>query len=155
MTNAADEFLMGGGAPVAKFPTVGTKVVGTVLSYERTQQRDLKTKELKTWQDGSPMYQVVFTLQTDENDPEIPNDNGKRRVFVKGNMVGAVREAVRVVGHEGPLTGGKLALKFVGEGEQTNPAFSPPKLFQAQFAPGEPVAEPEPVDEPYDDEEPF
>jgi hypothetical protein len=44
----------------------------------------MKTGEPKFWPSGDPMYQVIVTVQTQERDPSIQDDDGKRRLFIKG-----------------------------------------------------------------------
>lgn len=132
MTNDVNEFLNQGGVPSAKFDAVGKVVKGTVTAAEVQQQRDFDTGQPKNWDDGKPMMQLVITLQTDERDPEVEDDEGLRRLFAKGNMLNAIREAVRKSG--GKLeNGGKLAVKYTGDGEAKKRGFSPPKIYTAQY----------------------
>lgn len=133
MSNEQEAFLAGGGSPAAKFPTVGTTIKGTVTGAEMRQQTDPKDGKLKTWDDGNPMMQLVVTLATDERDADIDDDDGTRRVFVKGNMRKAVIEALKEAGAKTIDSGGKLAVQYTGDGEKTNPAFNAPKLYKAQY----------------------
>lgn len=136
---SVDDFLTGGSrAPSAKFPTVGTTIKGVVLGKEMQQQRDIATGEPKTWADGNPQMQAVITLQTDERDASIEDDDGQRRVFAKGNMVAAIRDAVKDAGKKQLDIGDELAVKYVGDGEAKTRGFSPPKLFKAKVTPGTP-----------------
>lgn len=133
MTDTLEGFLSGGGAPAAKFAEVGVTVKGTVVSAELTQQTDPADGSAKTWQDGSPRQQVVVTLTTDERDAAIDDDNGTRRVFVKGAMLKALKEALKAAGSKTIEPGAQLAVKYIGDGEKTNPAYSAPKLYAAQY----------------------
>lgn len=142
MSNAPDpmSLLMGGGTPSAKFENVGDKVSGEILNVETKQQTDPKDGSLKTWDNGDPMWQIVVTLQTDQRDPEIDDDDGRRAIYVKGSMkyastAKAVADAVRAAGAKTLEKGGTLAVQFTGEGERTNKAFNPPKLYQAAYKP--------------------
>ena len=152
MTDDALEFLMSAGVPSAKFPTPGTIVKGRIRGYEKAQQRDIDGNP-KCWDDGSPMWQVIFTLETSERDPEVDDDDGARKLYAKAQMLAAIRDAVRKTHHEGGLVGGELAVKYQEDGPKTNPRFNAPKIYRAVFAPPEPL---EAFDElPDDNEEPF
>jgi len=140
VSNDALDFLHGG-APTAKFLTKGTIHRGRIQSFEKTQQRDIKTGALKTWDNGEPMWQLVFTIETDERDPEIDGDDGVRRIFAKANMLNAIRDAIRKSGHRGDVTGGVLAVKFADEGQAPAAGFNPPKIYQAIFQPPSQVDE--------------
>jgi len=127
---------MGGGAPSVKWPTPGTKVVGEIIDLATTQQTDFDTGELKFWKDGSPKMQAVVTLQTDERDPEIPDDDGKRRLFVSSwRMRNAIADAIKAAGAKDPEIGGKLAVQFTALGDTETGTSIPPKLYAAQYKP--------------------
>src|SRR5881275_1389402 len=104
-TPSADQLLMGGGAPSAKFDRLGQEVAGAVVATEVRQQTAFKTGEVLTWRDGSPRMMVVATLQTQQHDG--PDDDGLRRLFIKGkSLTDAVRDAVRKAGAGGLELGG-------------------------------------------------
>ncbi len=146
MSAEALEFLTGGGGPPSvKFPEVGAKIVGRVLKYEMVQQRDFQSKKPKFWDDGNPMMQACVTLQAEEWEPVDEDDDGKRRLYVKGKMRDAVIAAVNASGHKGSLIGGKLGVSYSGDGEKTG-GQSPPKLYKAKYEP--PSAEQMLADEP-------
>lgn len=129
-----DAFLMGGGSQSAKFETIGTTVTGTIAEApEVRQQTDPTDNSLKFWKDGSPQMQLVVTLQTNQrNDSE---DDGKRRLFIKGkSLTEAVREAVKKTGAKGLEIGGTLTVTYTGDGPQPNRALSAPKLYTATYA---------------------
>lgn len=134
MSEALD-FIMGAGVPACKFLDVGTTHVGTVLAYQKTQQTDFKTKTPKTFDNGDPMWQIVFTLQTEEQDDSVEDDDGKRKLYVKAGMLNAVREAIKKSGHTGDLVGGKLGVKYVRDGEAQNAGINPPKVYSAKYEP--------------------
>jgi len=141
---AALEFLLSAGAPSVSFADQSMKgkwVVGTIVSMDLTQQTDFQTKAPKFYDDEKqrPMMQVVFTLQTDERNPEIEDDDGVRRLFAKGQMIGAIKNAIKKAGHAGDVKGGKLGVCWTGDGEAKN-NLAPPKLYQAKFGPPEATA---------------
>lgn len=125
-----DLLLGGGGAPAAKFPTIGTTVKGTVLNSEVTQQIDFATQKPKFYDDGNPAMQVVITIQTDERDPSIEDDDGRRRLFVRGQMRTAVGEALRAAGAK-LEKGGTIAVQYA-EDKPSNKG-NPAKQYRAQY----------------------
>ncbi|ODA69250.1 hypothetical protein [Streptomyces sp. AVP053U2] len=133
----ANSFLMGGsGAPTAKFPTPGTTIGGRITEPPKVeQQRDIQSGEAKFWSDGNPMMQLVVTVQTDQRDPAIEDDDGRRRIFVKGQMKNAVADAVRQAGAKGLEVGGTLHVRYTHDGEQTKRGFSAPKQYAAKYTP--------------------
>lgn len=153
MSDDALNYLLSSGAPSISFADKSMKgkwVVGTVVSMELTQQTEFGSDTLKWYDEAKtrPMMQVVFTLQTDERNPADENDDGMRRLFAKGNMVGAIKHAIKKSGYAGDVTGGKLGICWTGEGEAKK-GMAPPKLYAAKFAPPEATAvldqaEPEP-----------
>lgn len=132
----ADDFLMGGGIPAAKFPAFGAAASGRITEKPTvSQQTDFTTGEPKVWADGSPQLQLVVTLATEQRDAEIPDDDGSRRIYVKGQMKKAVQDAVRKSGAKGLEVGGVLTVTYVGDGEKTNPRFAAPKQYSATYTP--------------------
>lgn len=133
----ANSFLMGGGGAVtAKFPTPGTVVGGHITEPPKVeQQRDIQSGDKKFWSDGNPMMQLVVTVQTDQRDPAIEDDDGKRRIFVKGQMRNAVADAVRNAGAKGLEVGGILRVRYTHDGEQKQRGFSAPKQYEAHYTP--------------------
>lgn len=131
---SANDFLMAGGTTSAKFPSPGTTVAGTIAREpEVQQQRDFTSGELKFWDDGKPMQQLQVILATDERDPATPDDDGQRAIYVKGNMLKAVREAVRKAGAPGLAVGGRLSVTYTGDGEASKRGLNPPKLYAATY----------------------
>lgn len=136
MTISANDFLMGGGIPAAKFDRVGAAVGGPITTAPRVeQQKDLDTGEPKFWNDGQPMQQLIVTVQTDARDPEIVDDDGQRTFYIKANSLKAVREAVRRSGAKGLEVGGTLTLTYAADGEQKKRGFNPPKIYTATYTP--------------------
>lgn len=132
---SADDFLMGGGgAPSAKFPAPGAIVGGHITEKPTVeQQRDISTGEKKFWKDGNPQMQLVVTVQTEERDPEVEEDDGRRRIYVKGAMKNAIADAVRAAGARGLEVGGVLAVTYTHDGQATQRGFNPPKQYTAQY----------------------
>ncbi|WP_112469440.1 hypothetical protein [Streptomyces triticisoli] len=138
---SADDFLMGGSIPSAKFPTIGTTIGGQITTQPTVeQQRDYTTGEPKFWDDGKPQMQMVVTLATSDRDPAVQDDDGTRRLYVKGQLKNAIAQAVRAAGARGLEVGGRLAVTYVRDGERKNPRFNAPKEFTAQYVPAANVA---------------
>lgn len=130
----ANDFLMGGGIPAAKFETIGTTVSGQICAQpEVMQQSDLDTGKPLFWDDGRPRMQLVVTVQTTMRDPEIPDDDGKRKFYIRAKLQDAVRQAVRSSGARGLDLGGTLAITYVADGEQKKRGYNPPKIYSATY----------------------
>jgi hypothetical protein len=131
-----NDFLMGGSVPSASFLKIGDSVTGVVCEPPTLQQqRDMDTGELKAWPDGNPMMQLVVTLQTDELDEKIEDDDGRRRIYVKFNMRKAVADAVRKAKAKALEVGGNLTVTYTSDGQPTGRAKSPPKFYTAVYVP--------------------
>jgi len=117
----ADPFVSSGvgGAPVVRFNAIGDSITGVVKSIVQQVDTD-PTGTPKTWPDGQPMHVFIFTLDTDE---------GEQRLFVRGNMVTAIREASGGRSTIGQL----LTVQHYALGEAKR-GFSPAKLFRAKVA---------------------
>ncbi|WP_433252922.1 hypothetical protein ACQPYK_08670 [Streptosporangium sp. CA-135522] len=131
-------FLLGNGIPSAKFPNqaFGTTVTGTICAEpEVTQQTDLDSGELKFFADsGKPMMMLVITVQTDERDPEIPDDDGKRKFYVRAKMQDAVKNAVKASGGKLGI-GGVLSITYTGDDAVKKRGHNPPKIYSATYTP--------------------
>ncbi|MGC1213255.1 MAG: hypothetical protein WA890_18545 [Micromonospora sp.] len=129
----ANDLLMGGGTKSASFPTIGTSVSGRVVRDPEARQQTTPEGTPKTFDNGDPMMQIVVQVQTDERDPADRDDDGVRAIYIKGNMLGAVREAVRKSGAKGIEVGGTLTVTYTGDGEKKRAAWSAPKLYSASY----------------------
>ncbi|MEU4332354.1 hypothetical protein [Nonomuraea dietziae] len=137
----ANDFLMGGGIPAAKFETIGTTVTGQICAQpEVIQQTDLDTGKPLFWDDGRPRMQLVVTVQTNLRDPEMPDDDGQRKFYVRAKLQDAVRQAVRAAKARGLEIGGTLSITYAADGEQTRRGFNPPKIYTATYQPPAAVA---------------
>jgi len=122
------------GAPVvsATFPEIGASVGGTILDVTTGDQRDPDGK-VRTFENGDVRRQVIVTLQTE--DKEADDDDGRRRLFIKGGMMLSVRRALREIKAPGLRPGGVLAVTYTGDGEQKQKGMNPPKLFAVEYTP--------------------
>lgn len=139
--NSANEMLMSGGVPATKFDQIGITLTGTISAPpEVQQQKDFTTGEPLTWDDGKPRQQIKVILDTDQRDPADAYDDGQRALYIKSGLMKAVRTAIRAAGAKGMEVGGKLTVKYVGDGEPPKRGMNPPKqysvVYEAPAAPG-------------------
>lgn len=167
--NPDDFFAGGGGdyAPGWWTGQAGNTIQGTIIEDPVVQQQtDLKGNPLFVEQNGRPVIdpntgqpkpklQLKVILQTsmrnweglkqppldrETRQPRPPHeDDGRRAVYVKGWMQGAVGDAVRAAGATGaPKKGGKLAVRVTELAPpQTQGGFPFPK-FEARYEPPNP-----------------
>lgn len=142
MSDAANDFLFGGGGRAAKFENVGDQVTGIVTFFDVVQQTAMETNEPLTWSDGRPRMQMVIDLQTDLGNGD--DDDGIRRVYAKGgnyeaaegtgsSLKDAISDAVRKAGSKRFETGATLTVAHTGMGKKTNRGFAAPKLYRARY----------------------
>ena len=138
-TYSADDFLLGGGGASAKFETLGDTITGVIEHLEVNQQTDIKDGSPKTWDNGDPIMQLVVTLQTSLREDE--DDDGKRKVYVKGSkkagsrsLHDAVATAVRASGAKGLEVGGTLTVTHDGVEPSKTRGFNDRKLYSASYA---------------------
>jgi hypothetical protein len=129
------EALFASGAPAFKFEEIGDKVTGTITNLDVRQQTDFDSGEPKFWDDGKPMMEIVITLATSLRDKEIEDDDGERRVFCRGAMMTAFRQAVRKAKDSKPRVGAKVTVTYSGDGEAKKARFNPPKLYTVTYEP--------------------
>lgn len=133
-----NDFLTASGAPTAKFVDIGDTVKGTVISSEVRQQTEFGTGVPLTWDDGRPRLELVVTIDTGDTGDE---NTTERRLYAKGEMLKAIKQAVKDGGGR-LLNGGELTVRYTGDGEQKTKGFHPPKLYKAKYTP--PAAAPAP-----------
>ena len=124
----------GGGAPTFKFEKIGDSITGTIVIADPRQQRDFDTNELKFWDDGNKMMELVLTLQTTYRDATIEDDDGQRRVFVRGAMLTAMRQALsKAKVKAAPEVGARVTIAHTDLGEIKRKGFNAPKLFTVDY----------------------
>lgn len=150
-TPSAEEVLMGGGRPAARFDNVGDVAGGKIVTQPQThREHELKWDgsryvkgDPKSFQSGDPIYGLTVDVQTSQRSG--PDDDGVRRIWIEGKRLKeAVRSAVREAGAQRLEVGGELWVKYTGDGEPASPQASPPKLWDAKYtAPSGPVTQDE------------
>jgi hypothetical protein len=107
--------------PALKFVKVGDTHTGVVTEVTKLQDKD-PTGNVKTYDNGDPRWVFVFTLET---------VIGASNLWVRGQMVRAVREAAEKAGVS-TLVGSTLSVRYTGDGEKKSAAFNAPKLYAAK-----------------------
>ena len=115
--------------PSVKFPTEGTSYIGTVLEQDVMQQREFNPDgvgDLKFWDDGKPMMQVVLTCKG--------MDGEVAKLYVKGRMLKVAKAAVREAGLPSFVAGTEIGVVFT----ETLPTRA--KVYTFQVTKGTPPA---------------
>jgi hypothetical protein len=132
-SNIAEELVSSGGPPAHKFEDIGDRVTIRIESIEKTAQTDFATGEALTWPNGDTKWQFVISgVDTATGEPT--------RVFAKGQMLSAVKEALRAAEAK-PETGGELTIKFDSEEPSQTRGFNPRKIYKAKYVAPAPVAD--------------
>ena len=154
---AAAQFFGGGGGTVAaKFPQVGFTVEGTILSYRMAEVTDMETGEQLFWEGKSkvkqsevrfpqtarPVQQLIIEMQCEPTgitwetreyiEKAVPDDDGKRALYVKGGLQFAVGKALKEAGVPAPEIGGYLKVTR-GKSVKREGAKYPSQTFTAEY----------------------
>ncbi len=109
----------------------GQTVAGTIVDVVEQQETEFGTGELLYWPEirggkkttastgpsGKPLnpaMQLVVTVDTGETDPGVMNDTGERRIFMKGQLLAAMKVAARAarVREYEDLIDAKITVRF-------------------------------------------
>lgn len=136
---------LGGGAKAWSPDNIGDKISGKIRLIERRQARSLDTKQLETWDDGSPKMLTYIEIETNEHLDD--DDDGVRSLYAKGgrnheaqtgtgtSMEVAIAEAAKAAGASSIDEGATLAVQHTGLGKPTTRGYAPAKLYRAQYKP--------------------
>lgn len=114
-----------------KHDEIGTTVAGLVISQQMSSQLDPKTGKPKLRQ-GKPIPQLEVVILTGwQTDPD---DDGARKLFVRGNLQKALKAAILAAGDDDLRNGARLTITFTGVGQAVGD-YSPPKLYRAKYEP--------------------
>lgn len=146
---AASSFLSGG-VTQAKWPHVGFVFEGTVTDASMSQQTDYDDGSLLTWADGSPRMQLVVTVQSQPTgktwkglgnvETPVPNDNGVRRMYVKGNLQKALAQGLRDAGNAAFEVGGKVRVERIQD-DAPKERKAPAHNYRVTWTPATPAAD--------------
>lgn len=143
--------LLDSSAKSASFATKGDEFGGTVTGdgAER-QQKDYDSDLPLFWtangkrtteNTGEPVLQYVVTVDAGAIDPTVPDDDGWRSIFFKGQMLTALKTELRKAGaaKRGVLEGDYVRVKWVDEKPTTNangkPGY-PQKIYEVEYRKG-------------------
>ncbi|WGM21836.1 hypothetical protein QEH68_06590 [Paenarthrobacter sp. OM7] len=147
--NGLDAFKKRGNSKFKKFEQPGDTVAGVITEISDQKQatkfnpNPQAKRELDFWPSGDPVMEVWITFQTQERDPQDPEDTGLRTDIVTvnqkaGGKLAAIMDACEAVGAPTPLPGGFLAVTFTGFDPQSQNPQNPRKLYAAQYQPPAP-----------------
>jgi hypothetical protein len=123
-------FMGGESYPALKFAAVGDTHEGVVRTIKKKQDADYDTGDLLTWPNGDPKW--VWLFEIEQADGEMGT------LWVRGNMVKVIREAVAAAGAGSPI-GWHLKVRHDRLGEagvsKSGKPLKPPKLYQARITP--------------------
>lgn len=118
------------------FPNPGDSVSGTIVAVHPPEQAtDPSTQAPAFDRNGKPKMQVRIDLETTQRDPEDPDDDGSRTLYVRGWMRGTIADALKEVGETEPKPGGVLTVTFTHQEKPTSPGLSGIKKFSAVYKP--------------------
>jgi hypothetical protein len=130
----ANDLLMGGGVKSAKFDTIGTTVGGRIVRPpQKRQQTDFDNGKPKFYEDGEPMMQIVVHVQTDQRDPTDAADDGVRAIYLRGQLMPTVRDAVKLAGGRGLEVGGELHVTFTSTEKNSRGRGQDKKVYGARY----------------------
>lgn len=118
---------------------------GRIVSEPKIMnQTDPKTKQVRTWDDGTPRKQLVVGLMCDgsrqgivnERNSQNPQDYGVRSLFIKTGLRTAVQAELQRQNLQGLAVGGELYVAWTGEAptEYGKPA----RVWEAKYFPPQP-----------------
>lgn len=114
---------------------IGDSFTGVITELETAQVRDFETNEPKFWDDGNPQLQVVLTLATDYIDSDVEGDDGTRKLYLVGQKLTAMKQAVKEFGKQ-IAKGQIITITFTGEKPNANKRYNATKLYGITIAEG-------------------
>jgi predicted RNA-binding protein YlqC (UPF0109 family) len=118
-------FMGGESYPALKFAAVGDTHEGVVRGVKKKQDVSMATNTPITWPNGDPKWVWLFELEQ--------ADGEMGTLWVRGNMVKAIREAVTAAGAGSPI-GWQLKIQHHALGEPVA-GKNPAKLYRAKITP--------------------
>lgn len=141
-TTQTDDFMAASSYPAVEFKNVGDMRTIVVREVHKKIDIDMDTDKPKTWPNGDPVHVFQFNGES---------DGETKSLWVRGNLVKAVREAVAAAGLA-TVIDAKLTIKFDDLGTPPKRGLNAPKLFKVKAE----AAAPPPADDPFaNDEDPF
>ena len=126
----------GGGAKPVSWEEIGQTIEGEIVAIRSKQLPKFGTEIPETWDDGSPKYTPIVTVQTNEERTG-PEDEGKRDIYMRSNAYTAfgkaLREAYKVRPEDGDLVGATIKMRF--NATEKSGKGQPRKLFLCRVTP--------------------
>ncbi|NKY60912.1 hypothetical protein [Nocardia flavorosea] len=110
----------------------GATVTGLVISQELTAQKDPKTGKPKM-RGGQEVLQLEVVILTGQQTD--PDDDGARKLFVRGNLQKAIKQAILAAGDDDLRNGARISVQYTGTGQAFSADYAPPKLYRATYEP--------------------
>jgi hypothetical protein len=125
-------FGSGGGPATAKLSQPGDTAEGIIYKLERRNETDDDDNVIMDPRTNKPKPLLVLHLITKLREPEIEDDDGTRRVWLKGNGLWALQATCRETGLK-PRVGGMVRVKVDSLKPNPNPKRKPIKQHVAQY----------------------
>jgi hypothetical protein len=127
----------GTGGKAASFTEKGVVFKGVLMEPPIEKQQTTPSGDLKWFdkEETQPRMQLVFKFQTDERDPEDPEDTGVRSLWTKIEQIRAIRDALKEAGEKVPRIGGTLELAWTSSTPPKVKGWNPTKHFTARWTP--------------------
>lgn len=104
----------GGGTPSAKLQQPGDEVMGVIYKLQKLEEKDDEGNVICWPNSDKPKPLFVAHLITDYRDDEIEDDDGSRRVWLKGNGLFVLKEYVKANAIKPPAVGDTLWVAVTG-----------------------------------------
>lgn len=130
MTQSIGGFFSGGAKGITWPDEPPASVTGTIEAVHPPE-------EILDPKDDKPTgkYQIRIVLATDQRDSTIEDDDGRRTLYVKSWMRGAVGDALRKAGAKEPQVGARLTVTFTHTQPPDRPGLSKSKHYVAEYVP--------------------
>lgn len=121
------------GPATAKLSEIGDEAQGIIFKRQRLEETDDDNNVvMNEW--GKPKPLVVLWIATSLRDPEIEDDDGARRLWLKGNGLWTLQQSIRENELKPPAFGGKVKVWVASKKPNTNPKRKPMKVHGAIYA---------------------
>jgi hypothetical protein len=127
----------GTGGKAVSFLQQGVLFKG-VLMEEPTEKQQTQPDGTLKWFDKAetqPRMQLIFKFQTDERDPEDPEDTGVRSLWSKVEQIKAIKESLKEQGLRRMTVGGTLEIAWTHTSPPKVKGWNPTKHFKARWTP--------------------
>lgn len=126
----------GNGAKPVSWEEIGQTLEGEIVQIRSKQLPKFGTDIPDTWDDGSPKFTPIVTLQL-EGGLEDEEDDGRRDIYLRSNAFTAfgkaLREAYKSKPDDGVIIGARLKIQFYAT--EKSGKGQPRKLFRARITP--------------------